>query len=202
MVSFLAIHVDIPAAIRLQRIYRGRLAKFILKQLKIEMKAILCLQRNFRIIVYRIWDNQVRYEKKRKNAAILIQKCYRGTLDRQIYRHKYHVKWYNEVYIPSIIKLQAQIRRYQAVNIIKNRKLRNKAASYIQRVYHNYKDRLIAKAIVDHLRKMKIFNSIAKIQCHIRRMLAFKKYKQKLLIYKGSYIFVVDGGGDDDFMTL
>ena len=68
MAYILSIYVDVPAAIRLQRIYRGRIAKLILNQLKIEMKAILLLQKNFRIIVYRIWEKQLRYEQKRKLA--------------------------------------------------------------------------------------------------------------------------------------
>lgn len=191
MVKILSLYVDIPAAIRIQRIYRGRIAKFILKQLKIEMKAILCLQKNFRIIVNRIWEKQICYEKKRKTAIILIQKYYRGTLDRQLYRYKYHIKWYNEVYIPSLIKIQSYIRRYQAMNIIYNRKRKNNAATFIQYIYHNYKDRVAARLIVDHMRKMKIFNSMAMIQCNIRRMLAYKKYKQKLLIYKGMIMIMM-----------
>lgn len=191
MVKILVLYVDIPAAIRIQRIYRGRIAKFILKQLKIEMKAILCLQKNFRLIVNRIWEKQIRYEKKRKSAVILIQKYYRGTLDRQLYRYKYHIKWYNEIYIPSLIKIQSYIRRYQAMNIIYNRKRKNNAAIFIQYIYHNYKDRVAARLLVDHLRKMKIFNSMAKIQCNIRRMLAYKKFKQKLLIYKGMIMMIL-----------
>ena len=191
MVKILSLYVDIPAAIRIQRIYRGRIARFILKQLKIEMKAILCLQKNFHIIVNRIWAKQIRHEKKRKSAVILIQKYYRGTLDRQLYRYKYHIKWYKEIYIPSLIKIQSYIRRYQAMNIIYNKKRKHNAARFIQYIYHNYKDRVAARLIVDHLRKMKIFNSMAKIQCNIRRMLAYKKFKQKLLIYKGKIIIMI-----------
>ena len=138
MVKILSLYVDIPAAIRIQRIYRGRIARFILKQLKIEMKAILCLQKNFLIIVNRIWEKQIRHEKKRKSAVILIQKNYRGTLDRQLYRYKYHIKWYKEIYIPSLIKIQSYIRRYQAMNIIYNKKRKNNAARFIQYVYHRY----------------------------------------------------------------
>jgi hypothetical protein len=191
MVKILSLYVDIPAAIRIQRIYRGRIAKFILKQLKIEMKAILCLQKNFRIIVNRKWEKQIRHEKKRKSAVILIQKYYRGTLDRQLYRYKYHIKWYKEIYIPSLIKIQSHIRRYQAMNIIYNKKRKNNSARFIQYIYHNYKDRVAARLIADHLRKMKIFNSMAKIQCNIRRMLAYKKFKQKLLIYKGMMMIMI-----------
>jgi hypothetical protein len=107
-------HIDIPAAIRLQRIYRGRLGKKVLARLRVEFAALLFIQRKARRFVRRIWHNAVYLEKVRKRSATVVQRIYRGTLDRELHRMLAHVRWYNYKYIPAIILVQSVTRRYPA----------------------------------------------------------------------------------------
>ena len=177
--------IDIPAAVRLQRIYRGRLAKVLLKQLKIEMKCCLLLQGYVRAAVRRRWNLQMAYERRRKNAATLIQKMYRGRIDRLIFRYMAHEHWYETVYIPSIILVQSSTRRYFATLRVKDLRQKNRSARAIQICYINYVQRKFAKAVLESLKSARLFRCTSLIQRNIRRWLCLISYRRKKLQYDG-----------------
>ena len=186
--NILHINIVIPAIIRIQRIYRGRLAKLILKQLKIRAKAIYTLQIHIRAFIHRIWAHQVYLELQRKLASITIQRNYRGRLDRQLYRMKAHKYWYYNKYIPAIIYIQAVTRRYHAIKYITLLKKQNISVYIIQKYYKDYCDRKLARNIVQNLRKMREFHSAAMIQRIIRRRLAILRVRRMVIEYKGRII--------------
>jgi len=178
-------YIDIPAAVRLQRIYRGRLAKLVLEKLKVRAAAVLTIQHCVRAYVHRVWARAVYVELCRKRAATLIQKRYRGTLDRQLYKMKYHVHWYNNIYIPSIILVQSAARRFKCVRMLKFLLARNAAVRVIHRAYQDFCARKLAKAVVINLRNMREYKCACSIQRYVRRRLAIVNFKRKKLEYKG-----------------
>jgi stress-induced morphogen len=178
-------HIVVPAAIRLQRIYRGRLAKLELARLRVRAAAVDTLQKHIRAFVHRVWKTQMALELKRKRAATLLQKVYRGSLDRQLYRMKAHIRWYTTRYIPAIIFIQAVTRRYRAVNMVRLLKQRNRSVLKIQRSYEDYCQRKLAKAVVRDLKKMREFRAASIIQRYVRRRLAIIAFRRKKLTNTG-----------------
>jgi stress-induced morphogen len=178
-------HIVIPATIRIQRIYRGRLAKFVLAKLKVRAAAVKTLQDFIRAFVHRMWQHQLDLEVKRKHAATQIQRLYRGALDRQLYRMKAHIRWYNTRYIPAIIYIQACTRRYRAAKYVYFLKSKNRAVLKIQQSYANYCAKKLAKAVVRDLRKMREFRAASNIQRYVRRRIAIVAFRRKQLEYKG-----------------
>jgi hypothetical protein len=178
-------HIVIPATIRIQRIYRGRLAKFVLAKLKVRAAAVKTLQDFIRAFVHRMWQHELDLEVKRKHAATEIQRLYRGTLDRQLCRMKAHIRWYNTRYIPAIIYIQASTRRYRAAKYVYFLKNKNRAVLKIQHTFANYCARKLAKAVVRDLKKMREFRAASNIQRYVRRRIAIVAYRRKILEYKG-----------------
>jgi hypothetical protein len=124
-------------------------------------------------------------ELRRKLAATAIQRIYRGTLDRQLYRMKAHIRWYTTRYIPAIIFIQAATRRYRAQKMVRLLRSKNVAVLKIQRTYDNYCKRKLAKAVVRDLRKFREFKAASVIQRYVRRRLAILAFRRKKLEYKG-----------------
>lgn len=178
-------HIVIPAAIRLQRIYRGRLGKLELARLRVRAAAVATLQKHIRIFVHRMWAQQMHTELVRKRSATKIQRVYRGTLDRQLYRMKAHIRWYNTKYIPAIILVQSVVRRFRAVRYVHGILSKNRAVIKIQTAYANYCARKLAKAVTRDLRKMREFRAVSNIQRYVRRRLAIVAYRRKKLEYNG-----------------
>lgn len=188
MIIVLIQHIDIPAAVRIQRIYRGRLAKFVLYRKRREYRSLLKLQRFIRKFVQRMWFLQVHKEQVRKNAAIDIQRVHRGNLDRQIAALKRHVRWYNELYIPSIIKVQAAVRRHRAMNYLANMIDKGVAAIIVQRYFRNYQSRKLAVLIRKEMKSLQQCEAATVIQRYVRRLLAMKLYRRKYIEYQGKVI--------------
>jgi len=177
--------VDWPATIRMQRIYRGRLAKKVLERLRLEHQCLLLLQDFFRRKVRRIWDQMVYVEKMRKIAATNIQRVYRGTLDRELYRMKAHIRWYNTKYIPAIILVQSCTRRHHATRYVRGLISRKRSAMYIERVYKDYCDRKMARMVLDSRKTLRIFKMTSIMQKYVRRWLVRIQYHRKLLEHDG-----------------
>jgi len=183
--SVLRVQIDIPAAIRLQRIYRGRLGKKVLARLRVEFAALLFIQRIGRRFVHRIWDNEVYVAKVQKSAATNIQRCYRGTLDRELHRLLAHVRWYTTIYMPAIILVQSVTRRHRARKYVMGLIARKRSALYLEKKYIDYCDRKLAKMVIANLAAMKKFRAASKLQKNVRRMQALQYFRRKCLEYKG-----------------
>lgn len=188
MEKVLHAQIVIPAAIRLQRIYRGRLAKLELARLRVRAAAVATLQKHIRSFVHRVWAHQVHVELVRKRAATKIQKVYRGTLDRQLHRMKAHIRWYNTKYIPAIILVQSMMRCFRAVRYVRGILSKNRAVVKIQVAYANHCARKLGKAVIRDLKKMREFRAASNIQRYVRRRLAIVAYRRKKLEYQGRII--------------
>lgn len=70
--------IVIPAATRLQRMYRGRYGRKIAKQKRLELNSCLKIQKCIRRHVHRLWDNQLFVAQSEKYAATTIQRRVRG----------------------------------------------------------------------------------------------------------------------------
>lgn len=180
--------IEIPAVIRLQRIFRGKIAKRITAYKRYELQCLLLLQRNIRMFVRRIWDAEKRAARRIKNAATAIQRHYRGYYDRKLYALKYFFYWYVHKFIPAIIKVQSIARGVRARHDVNIRKLQNRASLTIQRSYHFYQRYQAGKEMRRKLRQKRIHDKVACMQKHVRRYIQQKKFRRKLLTYKGKIL--------------
>jgi stress-induced morphogen len=183
--NYLIRYIDIPAAIRIQRIYRGRLAKKLLVYLRYKRKMQIRLQRFIKRYVHRQWEKQVSYQRKIKNSALRIQRVYRGYYDRKLYKLKYYFFFYFHIYIPMAIKVQSYIRCFLAMCKVSLLKRRYRAAKTIQQSYRGYRTYLKQQEFRRRLLEAKRVRHVVVIQKYIRRYLTFKKYQRWITIQRG-----------------
>lgn len=174
--KFLIMKIDSPAALRIQRIYRGYIGRLITIQWIRKVKATLLLQRNIKKFVRRVWDEKVRLEKMKKLAATDIQRITRGKIDRLIYKFKVKKKWYENIYIPTVIKLQSIARRFNQQKRFRIFLTQLKAATRIQRSFRHYHKRLAALARWKAMRLVYKNKVATVIQSLIRRFIARRKF--------------------------
>lgn len=186
--AMLILMVDVPAALRIQRIFRGRRAKKILQRLKYEHKMLLRLQKWVRETVRRIWDRELIEAQRIKTAAVAIQRIYRGHYDRMIYRLKHHKRWYKQVYLPAVLKVQCKIRQYIACRIVADKLRHTRAARVIQRSFRYHVRYERTKVQRRELMRLRVARRVVVIQKHVRRFLARKAFLQKLLAYRGRVV--------------
>lgn len=181
--------VDIPAAIRIQRIARGRLAKKQLKYLKYRYKCLVYLQRKLSEYVAKRWAKELAYEQRRQDSAILIQRRYRGHYDRKLFRLKYYFYWYHHIYIPNIIYVQSIVRCFLAKRYVGFLRVRHNAARTIQTGYRNYLKYQDFKRRKAELLKAFRQKSIICIQKYFRRFLQYKKFARLIQMERGRQLF-------------
>lgn len=183
--AMLVKRIDIPASIKLQRIYRGYRGRLIAIQKAKELRACIKIQKRARWYVRQVWAAQVAYHKKLKLAACQIQRMYRGRLDRDIFRRRKARHWYYNIYIPAIIMVQKIYRRYAARNLISYLRNRNHAATVIQRARRNCLARREAWIKIKAMKLVFLNLTAATIQKIVRRFLARLKYPELLLKRSG-----------------
>jgi len=183
--EYLIIYINIPAIIRLQRIFRGRLGQKYLQFLRYEKKCLLLIQNFCRRFVRRKWDAEVRYHRKIKQSATTIQRYYRGYYDRKLFSLKYSFYYHTHVIVPSAIKVQSYIRRFIAQSAVNGLKKRWYAAKTIQSSYRYYRNYLLQKEFRRRLLEAKRVRYIVCIQKYLRRMIAYKKYQRYITVQRG-----------------
>jgi hypothetical protein len=186
--AVLSKRIDIPAAIRLQRVYRGSVGRVIMTRKKLELKTANFLQNVCQKFVRRVWAAQVAVELHREQSATKIQRIYRGKLDRELSERRRVTRWYVKKYIPAIIKVQAYTRlmnQYRAYKILVHR---HASARKIQFCWRRL---IIWRKAREQWKLMRIIflnNKAAIIQKHIRRMLARLNFSKILLLTEGKKI--------------
>lgn len=184
----LVIMIDFPAALRIQRVFRGRRAKRLLEQLRYEYQMRLRLQNWVRRTVRRIWDKQLKEAQRIKHAATNIQRMYRGHYDRVIYQFLYHRHWYKFIFLPAVLKVQCKIRQHIAYRFVVKKLRDSRAARVIQRSFRYHvryeRTKKQRRALMQHRIELRVVF----IQKHIRRFLARKKFRHMLLAYNGRVI--------------
>jgi hypothetical protein len=78
--------VEWPAAIMLQRIYRGKLSREVAAQKRLEKRCAQVLQRSIRAFVQRLWLARHRRVRLEEQSATCIQRRVRGIIDRTVYK--------------------------------------------------------------------------------------------------------------------
>mmetsp|Transcript_26397 Transcript_26397/g.44579 ORF Transcript_26397/g.44579 Transcript_26397/m.44579 type:complete len:1231 (+) Transcript_26397:142-3834(+) len=177
--------VDVPAAIQIQSLVRGIAGRKIFLIKKIEHYHAIVIQKYIMGLHRRLIYVRLRRVMLEKYCAIQIQKMYRGRIDRELVHHRRRERWYRLVYIPSIIRTQAVVRRFIAQKFVKALKEAHRGALTIQLAHRCYKARLIYNELVRLKKKKYIDDMAARIQKIIRRFLAKTMFKGKILAEVG-----------------
>jgi stress-induced morphogen len=177
--------VDVPAAIQIQSLVRGIAGRKIFLKKKIEHYHAIIIQKYLMGLHRRLIYKRLRRVMLEKYCAIQIQKMYRGRIDRELVHHRRRARWYRLVYIPSIIRTQAVVRRFIAQKFVKTLKEAHRGAITIQLAHRCYKARLIYNEKILLKRKRYIDDMAARIQKTIRRYLAKTAFKAKILAEVG-----------------
>lgn len=185
---FLVGRIDIPAALRLQRFYRGYLGRIIAERRRYVLACQLKLQLFIKAFVHRRWDEQLAHEKLIKFSATQIQRIFRGNLDREIVRLRRKARWYKRVYLPAIIRVQAIARKYRARSNYVHLLNQHAAARKLQQSYRGYKERIKAQEIIREIKLAKKNIAAHSIQKILRGYFASNKYRRMLIEHKGKLI--------------
>lgn len=180
--------IDKPCCLRIQRVYRGCLGRKEAKHKRKQGKAVLLIQRNARIYVHHKWDLIMKYEGLKIHSATLIQKLFRGYLDRDLASRRKKAHWYATVYMPSVILVQATTRMHMALKAYKHLLLQNVAAGKIQFVYRAMLARVARRRRFQEIIRLRRIKNVIIIQSHIRKWLGVMAYKRTLLARAGKRI--------------
>lgn len=181
--------MDTPAAQRLQRIFRGRLAKRLLAKKKQEKAAAISIQKLIRYYLRMCGVARMRRAALEIRSATKIQKLYRGCLDRKIYALKVYQHWYRVIYIPAIILIQSWIRGAVVRKKYYVLRRQNQAVQVIQRAFRFQKTRWLAKLQRQRILQTRRELKIRIIQAYVRRFLCQRKFRRNLLSYRGRVVF-------------
>lgn len=179
------VRVDVPAATRIQRVYRGYLGKLRSVYQRKYLRAARMLQACIRHFVHRRWYQQIRVQRLRQEAAVVIQRVYRGRLDREIARRLEKNRRFIEVVIPAVVFVQKYIRGYLSRTKYVGVRDRFRAAICIQKEFRRYQKRL---ALLAKWRALMVFQKnqvAATIQKIIRGRLARLHFKRLVLERQG-----------------
>jgi hypothetical protein len=125
----------------------------------------------------------------RIHAATLIQKRYRGRLDREIANRRKYNKWYVEKFIPGVTLTQSVVRMRLAKRRFAMIKRDNMAALVLQMSYRCYRSRVK----YDELKSRELLRlkgvKATRIQTMIRGMIARKHFRKELYKVVGKRIF-------------
>ena len=185
----LKIKVDIPAALRLQRVYRGYLGRLQAELQRLRYAALLLLQRNIKAWVQRVWRARMRLEAKKFRCAVMLQKRYRGRMDRELVQFRREKRYYEVVYLPAVVRVQGYIRRRQAMKKYATLVRQTAAANKLQRRYRHYVK--ICKSLDIWMQRQRVLRNLmaCKMQKVIRCFFARLEFRRKYTIYRGKMIF-------------
>jgi hypothetical protein len=178
--NYLIKMIDEPAVLSIQRIWRGKNGRKLFQQKKLENKSAIILQKYILRWHWQLYFVRLKEMMLYKYCAIQIQRVYRGRLDREIVSHLQKERWYERVYLPTVIKVQAVIRGHVIRGKTKKYRQQYNAACVIQATRRGQLARQIYQMKL-HEKEIRRRGSYAvKIQTLIRSYLAKKKYKYLL----------------------
>jgi hypothetical protein len=187
--KYLIEKIDEPAVVTIQRIYRGKIGKKIFQQKKLENISSIIIQKYFLRWYAQLYYLKLKKMMLEKYCAIQIQRIYRGRLDREIIFYLKNEKYYENIYLPIVIQVQAIIRGYvirKKIKILKKQHFASIKIQNFRRIYlakKKYNEKLLNQE------KKRQGQYAVKIQTMIRSFLAQKKYKYLLYQLVGKRIF-------------
>ena len=181
--------VDIPRSIKIQKRWRGTMGRKIAERKRYERRCQLLLQRVCRAFVRRIWAAQMARAKLEIDSATAIQRIVRGRIDRVLVGYVRYARWYEEKFIPAVIKTQSVIRAFRAKIFVKRKLLEIKSANICQNAWRNLQARREMLRRWKAAREKYIFDTAAIIQKNVRRHLRRIKYPSLKLINRGRILY-------------
>lgn len=176
----LIVTVDNPAATTIQRVQRGIIGRRIYERKKLEHFSAIAIQRYVMGYHCRMCYKRLLRVLLERFSATQIQRVVRGRIDREIVEKRRYKKWYVDVYIPTVIKLQAVVRRHSAKMMVFHIRRRRRASICIQCAWRCYCARLVLteKRRLEFIRKQGLV--AAKIQKVVRAYLARRVFRARL----------------------
>lgn len=181
--------VDIPNSIKIQKRWRGFMGRQIAEKRRYELRCQLLLQRVCRAFVHRIWAAQMAQAKLEIDSATNIQRIVRGRIDRILVGYVRYARWYEEKFIPAVIKTQSYIRAFRAKLFVKRKLLELHTSIKLQNAWRCCIARRVLKKKRREASLKYLFDQAAVIQKYVRRRLAIVKYPSRKLINRGRVIY-------------
>lgn len=186
--AFLVWRIDVPAAVMIQRKYRGRLGVKKAAYWRYCRECLITIQMFARRCVKRRWKLELMRNRLLEHSALTIQRIFRGALDRELYRHEWFTWWYRHKFMPAVIKTQAVARKFKVRKQFQQLKRRSQSARFLQRVYKDMNERVKAKLVANSLRILRKDRAITVIQTLVRKFLAKLDFRRKLLAQRGEIV--------------
>jgi hypothetical protein len=143
--SFIDERIKSPACIRIQRLYRGYCSRLLAIDKRWELRCVEIIQHNVRRWLYRRLLARRTHVRLQLTSATSIQRVYRGSYHRQISTALRRRHVYENVFVPSVIRVQAWVRGKSARVTFRRMKDWDVSATLIQRTYRAYQ--LHARAV-------------------------------------------------------
>lgn len=105
--------IEQPASVCIQRVYRGHVARLVARHERYKRRMRRRVQRFGRKLLQHLWKIRSDRAKLVHRSAREIQRHYRARIDKEIVTKRRAVRYYNTVYIPSIVRVQSVIRMSQ-----------------------------------------------------------------------------------------
>ena len=113
----------------------------IAKRKRYERRCQLLLQRVCRAFVHRIWAAQMAQARLEIDSATAIQRIVRGRIDRMLVEYVRYARWYEEKFIPAVIKTQSVVRAFRAKIFVKRMLLEIRSANICQNAWRTLQAR-------------------------------------------------------------
>ena len=177
--------IDVPAAILIQKTFRGKIyGRCIWRQKRTIYENALIIQ-NFFIYVkyYRQRCRKCVASLKREFSSIIIQKIFRGYVERMKYKLILDKEYYHNIYIPTIIYIQAIVRSFLCRKHFLQMVAEINAAVVIQKYFRKRKRHFFHKTEFQKMVEQQKHESAIKIQALMRRCICRIQYSKRLLLH-------------------
>lgn len=164
----LLVKVDIPCAVIMQRVFRGTRGRIRARYMRFINRSCLTIQKYMRSYHKRRHRERRHLMALEKWAATNIQRIYRGVLDRERAQHRMRKRWYETIFIPAIIRIQAVMRKYIAIAAYEIKIVSSRASTFIKRWYKRMLVRALYHERQRKLREVYKASMAAQIQKMIR----------------------------------
>eukprot|EP01041_Mallomonas_annulata_P006103 gene6103-12356_t len=176
--------IDKRAVLLLQRVYRGVKGRQIALRKRKQRRSAVLLQRWARAYLHKLMSRKRQENQLYRYKATVIQRIFRGRIDREIVKRRLQKKYYLEVYIPAVITVQSLFRMTLCRRSYRDLIHTVDAVCTIQRTYRDYLRRLAARERHRARRLALKSKSVIQMQRMVRGWLA--RINAKAVRYKAA----------------